>query len=737
MKIQPYNKALQNAMIVLFLLFIGAGNYRCFSQSEHDSGLHLSSSLQNSVNTDSLQSIALKYKLEGKIYLALELFEFILNRAQEEGNTYIVARVKIDIGTIYYNWGQYDKSLKYFLEALSISADGSMDDMESEALNYIGKYYHSVGDFEKSYKYYEKSLKIASRISDTIRIAFVTNNIGKHFADYGEITKSLDYCLRAYNLQKDKILDKEVFATSCNHLGNIYGKLYDYQKAIDFHNEALMHRSSINYIEGIGKSYLNLSKVYFKFNHIDSSEVYATKALALFRQVEYTKGIIKCNSQLGRIKQYYGSTGEAEAYFNTAHRLSQEINYDKGILTALLSLADLSFYKREYNQAIDYYNQCLLMAREQNKKEAIRDSYSGMQKTYERLKRFEEANRAGKSYISVSEDLIKEEHNKHIANLKVAYETERKEKMNRLLLSENQLKTLKIKEKNLVILLFILSFVLMSLLAAVGIARYIKKRNANKQLTQLNEELVKVNKEKDKFFSIIAHELRNPLWWFKNITETLSKNFSTMSQEEVLDSLKTMDDSAKTTFHLMDNLLHWTRSRLGIISYKPIKINLKEVIQQNIHLFQLMIEYKNIYLQTELEENQYVFADANMIHTILRNLLSNAIKFTPAHGTISILTQTIAEQAIVIIEDTGVGIENRMAEALFDDKKTFSTLGTMQEKGSGLGLKLCKEFLTINKGGIKVYGKKDEGTRVRFYLPLCTVADKKLQESRVDEEELV
>ncbi len=689
---------------------------------------------QNTSNTfnsfDSVYTVAIRLKYEGSNDKAYSLLCQAEKQAEKQKDFFWQSRLLIECGKSHYNLGEYDLSLKYFLEALTIATDNNFVTIRSEALNFIGKYYHTTGNFEKSYKYYIRSLKLAEQKKDTVQIAYICNSIGNHFADYGEHSKSLEFYLKAYNLQKNKVIDRAVFASSCNNLGKFYSEVDDYNTSLPFYFEALKNRLSINFIEGVGKSYYNISKVYFDMGSVDSSEIYARKALDLLQQVEYAKGIIKCYNQLGDIYLKRDALERAEGFYMKSYLKAVQIKYDKGILYANIPLAQILYLKKKYSQALVAYRQCLVMAIDQNKKEEIRDSYRGIQLVYEGLENYKEANEAAKQYIRYSEEINKDEYSKQIASLNVAFNTERKEKMNELLRSENQLKTLKLKQNKLILLLVFICFFFVSVMAVIAANRNKKKRIANEKLKELNDDLIGANREKDKFFSIIAHELRNPLWWFKNITEMLAKNFSKMSEKDLSESLRTMDESAKNTFLLMDNLLNWSRTQIGVIPFNPARTNIKEIVKQNLLLFDLMIQHKDIVVDTSFPEEYFCYVDSNLINTVFRNILSNAVKFTPQKGQISISAIYEKGELKLVFSDNGVGIESSVIQALFDDKKTYSTLGVMQEKGSGLGLKLCNEFISLNKGRIDISSEKDMGTTVNIWLPLDkSISEEALQET--------
>ncbi|QQS50027.1 MAG: tetratricopeptide repeat-containing sensor histidine kinase [Bacteroidota bacterium] len=647
----------------------------------------------------------------------LNLQEQKLDEAIRTNNSYEIAQISLVIGEIVYNRGQYQLALKYFLEANTIGLQYRYPELESKAKNLIGKYYHTVGNFNEALDYYEGALKIAKKIHDTVQMISLYNNIGNHFTDNGEMMNGLHYCLKAYSIQQESIIDQASFSTTCNHLGNIYAALNDFENSMYYHHKALNTRRILQYDEGVGKSYLNLSKMHYQQNQFDSSEYYVREALILFNKVGYAKGTIKGLLHIGLLQQKKGLLNEAEDSWIKSKSLSENIGYTKGILQAQLNLAGLYKQKKEYSRAVENYHSCLEKAKEHKSNQVIRDCYLGLQVCYEYLGDYKQSNDAGLKYIQLSDTLLQEVYNQQIASLKATMENEKQLKQNELLRAENQVKTLQIKQKNLVILLFLMCFLLMTVLAMVSFSRYSKKHEANKMLTALNQELKMVNREKDKFFSIIAHELRNPLWWVKNITETLSGSFDKMTHAELSESLRSLDESARNTFLLMDNLLNWTRTKMDMIPFHPQNIDINNLVRQNVLLFQSPLKQKKIGFHFELCDSAPVFVDINLMNTALRNVFSNALKFTPNHGSIVISIRHEGNFVVLDIQDSGVGIDAQVVSALFDDDKLYSTLGLMQEKGSGIGLKLCKEFVEKNKGTIQINSKIHKGTRVIISLP--------------------
>jgi signal transduction histidine kinase len=248
---------------------------------------------------------------------------------------------------------------------------------------------------------------------------------------------------------------------------------------------------------------------------------------------------------------------------------------------------------------------------------------------------------------------------------------------------------------------------------------FILKEIDNKIIENDNVKLLELNKNKDKFFSIIAHDLRGPLGSLQQIGELLWLNkISEEKREKLTDALY---QNSKNTFSLLDNLLKWAHANSGLIVYKPSKISLHKIVLNNIRLFNAQVRLKNLTLHCNFDSELFVYADFDMIDTVIRNLISNAIKFTPTGGKIIIILDKIDEinnSCTIAIVDNGVGLRKDAQLKVFEIDNLVSTLGTDKETGTGLGLKLCKEFLTINKGSIWIENNENSGTSVFVSLPI-------------------
>jgi len=235
-------------------------------------------------------------------------------------------------------------------------------------------------------------------------------------------------------------------------------------------------------------------------------------------------------------------------------------------------------------------------------------------------------------------------------------------------------------------------------------------------LTITNTELDRLNKTKDKFFSIIAHDLRNPFNAIMGFSELLCRDFNEMDDKQKLGLLELINLSSESAYNLLDNLLQWARTQTDKIKFSPEYFELSGMVKQVIDLHGIIAEKKQITLESAIPDSTRVFADKNMIHTVIRNLISNAIKFSHKGGKVFISSFENGAMTEVVIRDQGIGMSRDNLSMLFRIDTYYSTAGTSGESGTGLGLIICKEFVEKNQGRIRASSKPGEGTAISFTL---------------------
>lgn len=242
-----------------------------------------------------------------------------------------------------------------------------------------------------------------------------------------------------------------------------------------------------------------------------------------------------------------------------------------------------------------------------------------------------------------------------------------------------------------------------------------------------NKNLAELNGTKDRFFSILAHDIKGPLNSLTAFLSIMTNHLDDMTKDDILFMSGSLNKSVKNLYSLLENVLSWSRSQMGVIEFKNTNVSVRDILVNNIQLLEITAKNKSIKLSMEVKKDILVRADINSINTVIRNLISNALKFTPANGSVTLKTQVVGDFAEISVCDTGVGISQAVQDRIFQIDKRISTKGTENETGTGLGLILCKEFVEKNGGIIRIESEESKGSKFIFTVPLAQVKQKNIE----------
>ncbi len=255
-------------------------------------------------------------------------------------------------------------------------------------------------------------------------------------------------------------------------------------------------------------------------------------------------------------------------------------------------------------------------------------------------------------------------------------------------------------------------------LIAFPVARAIERKMIEKERELYTKQLQELNITKDKFFSVISHDLRSPFNSILGFTEILQNEYNEISEDERKLFISSLYESTRNVFSLLNNLLQYSRFQMGLIDFNPKKTSLLEMIIKNVELFKISAKEKNVTLRHSLEYDIPVLAEEDILDSIFRNLISNALKYTDSGGFVTLEAKQNDGFVEISVSDSGVGMDEEVIEGLFKLENKQSLPGTKNEKGTGLGLILTKEFVEKHGGQIKVDSKPGQGSRISFTLPL-------------------
>ena len=625
---------------------------------------------------------------------------------------------------IYYNRVKPVLSLRYGEKALSLTKANGYRREEAHIQYLIGIAYHAQSNYQNAMEHYQLAYNIRKKINDKVGIGECLNRIALIYNVRGEYEKALDYCLHSISILESEN-NKLALARSYNHLGILYYILNDLAKAKEFSIRALKFSESLNDNLILAVSHEHLGIIYIKTKEFDKALNHVNKSLELRIPYNDRVGIAGSNENLAIIYRNTKKYAEALKHYNQSLEIKKEINNRRGVASSILGIGMTYFNMGQYDKSIEYIMQALNLRKQLGDKRGIASSYSRLSEIYASKKNYKTALEYQKLAKNLSDSLLNEQKNKAVAEYQAAYKHEMLDKKILVLQQENTIQK------------YLQNFLLISiiLLAGIAIAIFVALRNKRKmnrilvernnqvnekkeELQRLNEQLTELISTKDKFFSIIAHDLKSPFQGLLGYSQILSTEYSTLTEDEKISFIQSIEELSQNSYRLLENLLEWSRLQTGKIVFVPEEHNLLLDLFPTLSLLKQTAQNKQIALAYSIANSVVVRADKNMLTTIVRNLVSNSIKFTKPGGNIAIEAKPVDSFVLFSIADSGIGMRKEVVENLFNVGKSVSTRGTANEEGTGLGLSLCKEMIALHGGKIWVESEIEKGTTFYFTLPL-------------------
>jgi signal transduction histidine kinase len=561
-------------------------------------------------------------------------------------------------------------------QALQLAKQLNYASGEALAYKILGLGYLAANANPIALDYFDRSLKIFVALHDKLSSARVLNNIGYYYGIIKDRKQELDYFLQAYDEAKGSG-DMTVISVILGNVGNTYEATNELQKAREFYNQELAISQKQKQAEGIAAAYGNLASIDLKEKNYTQALVYCDKVLEIQKKSD--------NFKPRDLANIY--TLQGEIYYNL-----KSYNKARQVLTESLAIASNLGYA-EY-QSQNYYNFYLLDSVKGDYRSALKDYYQ---------------------YTKIEDSLTNVNKSRVVTLYQIKFESQRRDAENqRLKIEDEKNETIISQQHTTQIVLTI------GLLVILGGAVYLF--NINKQvkakseiINQQNQVLENNNVVKDKLFSVISHDLRSPITQVVGLLNLWEAG--EMNEEEMSALTPTVKSSIIHTLELLDNLLIWSKNQLQGFHFNPLVFDLRQLTEENLKGLKGLILKKAITVENGIQQDTMVYADMEMIKIVLRNLMSNAIKFTPDKGTIRI-NSTIKDGYIIIcVEDTGIGIKEKDQSKIFSFT-SHTTLGTANEKGTGIGLKICRDFIELNKGNIWMESEENVGSKFYVSIPV-------------------
>lgn len=638
-----------------------------------------------------------------------------------------------------FRYYDVDSSLKYSYKGLSISDKINYTHGAAKLYYNIAHTYYRTNQYKLSLENFNMAVPLFSTAKDSLYLMKCYNNLGALFSFGNNQPMSLEFHLKSLKIA-EKLQDTLGLSNCYNNLGYLYQRIKEYKKAVDFfENTLLLDRLSGNK-SYIALSHANLGYVYMTQNKKEEATKNYIAAINLFPSINDT--LLLANLYLSASKFYFytNQLDSAKLFIDKSQlicssndfpQLQADVYYSRG----------LYYMKRKmYRQSVIWFNKSLYLNTSNNFTEALSEIYLKKAEAHTHINEYQKAYNALRMANSSKDSLkygdlavmLREYEKEQEAQKELQRQHLEQELFNQKIENSN----IKMKSKFQIALL---SLALLGIILIVTIAFFLTNRRNNKILQDkntliqnqkdlLNENLTQLEKKrkklqqlvatKDKFFSIIAHDLRSPfhsILGFSNMIEESIKNKEYANIEEYSSIIQ---QASQKTIDLIDNLIKWSRSQTNRIEFTPEFIELEKLINDIIELMNYPAQQKSINISLESSENICVFGDMSMIKTIIRNLISNAIKFTNQGGKIIVSAEKIQKECHISVSDNGVGMKKETLDKLFRIEENVSRSGTQNESGTGLGLILCKDFVEKHKGKIFVKSEPGVGSTFKIILPI-------------------
>lgn len=614
-------------------------------------------------------------------------------------------------------YAQYNLDSLLILSNESIKLSQLLNHPKGEIQGYLmeGLYYSNIGKQNRAILCFSKAISKAEHISDIDLLLESKIKLAAEYKYKEDYAKALQHYLDAIEIAK--ALHKNKWLSQCYvNISVIYSAQKEYDQSIEFLTKAMeINEKSGDDIQA-GKTLCNLVACYIKTGNLTHASSIIDQAISVFEQVKLDSWRSYAYELKGTIFLKQNDFNKALLWLKKSEEIHKNIDKARYKIPLYTHIAKTYYGLKDFETAERYALQALQISKQLH---IIEDRDNTLNVLYNIGKATDEPKKA-LTYLEelkdISDTLNKKNNLKELRILKSNLEfKQEKEKY----ISESQQKHNRQRSYIFISLLIILAF---------SFIIFILKRN-NKSQNILNQKLIEnthalekneiglnhANNTKNKLFSIIAHDLKGPINSFKGLFDLF--NTSELSTSDFLVFMPQMSHNIDSIAFTLNNLLSWGQTQMNGLVTKPSFTNIKALVDENIALLAKQTEAKSIETIITINPHIMSWCDKNQIDIVIRNLISNAVKFTRAHGTITISATEQSDFWEIQIKDNGVGINENALIDIFNDSATIPSYGTMNEKGTGLGLRVCKEMVKNNGGHIWAESALNQGTSFYFTIP--------------------
>lgn len=568
-------------------------------------------------------------------------------------------------------------------------------------------------DLSRSMQYANRSLELAQKTGNELGMAYAYRILGSIYATNEDYFMGLQYLHHAMELFEKKS-DSMGLANCYVSLGHIYRALQNREKEIEYHGKSYEIFRRLGQEERMGVASHNLGESFYLAGRLADAEALTKTAIDLNTSLGNLPVLSNCLKVQGLIELSKGHWQEARKHFLQVLEIASQLgpnSQKQAAAESYIQLAELSLRSDNPAKELEYLLQAEALCQEYDLFDFLKRIDGKLALHYMAAGNIRLAQEYLKKEHETSElfsrKLIRDRSRLTDGMVNIASLTEKTSELQ----SKTQAQSAEIQTRNYLLLALGLSAILLIWLVfkAISMNRHLHAKG--KIILRQKSDLEALNKTKDKFFKVVAHDIRSPLVSLKSFASLLTDDYHELSPAEVKSMGRQLEQSVDSTLRMADNLILWAADQMQHSPVSKGPVTLKDVLQDVYDVYREMAQQKDIELAIACDGETQVYANRDQLEFILRNLVNNALKFTPRYGRVTLGVRTADEGNIqVFVSDTGVGMESDILQGLFVSKNTTSRQGTQGEDGSGLGLGLSQDFAARNQGHIEVVSARDQGT---------------------------
>jgi signal transduction histidine kinase len=618
------------------------------------------------------------------------------------------------------------KTIDYSNQAISLSRQSNDKRSEGLSLLALGNGLDNIGDYLKALENMQYSLQIFKNIADNNLMSKAFIEIGMVYNRYSNFPKALENFKYAAQIvekngnKKDKLL---VY----HSIGKIYNDMTKLDDALQYFNVSLKLAQEMNDLGYVSMLYNDIGNTYRAKKEDKKALEYYFNSLKLKEKIGDKAGLAFSYYNIGGI-YYLRRNDEVLEFFLKSIKFNEEMGDQKGIAEAYKYVGKIYLALGNTKSSIDALLKSYNLSNDNNFKEIKFEVAQYLSEAYTEAKNTTKALEFLRIHHALSETITSETSQKKLFAIEATNNMDKQDTEFENLRHRNEI--IRDKEQKALIFMSVIIFLLLIAIVILVWTYKLKRRttiqlrNKNQQIESAYEMLIKSERElkmlhitKDKYFDLIAHDLKGPVGALANMNDMLIEHYDSFSKDEMISSLKDQRKQTKQLYSMLDSLLQWTRLKTGNINFNPEQVDINYITQNSVALLGILAENKGLSVEMNLPANNQVYADAGMLSTVISNIFSNAIKYSEKGGKIKISSSNHNDDTLISVEDNGVGISTEDMTKLFKIDETLNNPGTAGETGAGMGLILCKELIEMNQGTISVDSKLGIGSTFTFTIP--------------------